>query len=228
MKFLILFVNTLGRLSFREAELRALLELSNCKDAPARWTRDNDPTGQESVFMEESIDPSIPSHSATDFQSRQVDLPSLDVAKSVADRSISIKGIFEPWGSGVNAEECWANVAQFPEERKKPYLEEGSTFKINVMAYGKAFGETETKRIIETCFDHVEFRGKARPPPARDSAPSPHALRASKPPPSPLLCAGPHGPHQEGRQVRQGRARRQPVLVDGGRRHRRQRLQGGP
>ena len=69
--------------------------------------------------------------------------------------------MFEPWGSGVNAEECWANVAQYPEERKKPFLEEGSTFKINVMAYGKALGETETKRIVETCFDHVEFRGKA-------------------------------------------------------------------
>ena len=55
MKFLILFVNTLGRLSFREAELRALLELSNCEHAPARWTRENDPTGQESVFMEESF-----------------------------------------------------------------------------------------------------------------------------------------------------------------------------
>ena len=54
MKFLILFVNTMGRLSFREAELRALLELSKCEHAPTCWTRENDPTGQDSVFMEVS------------------------------------------------------------------------------------------------------------------------------------------------------------------------------
>ena len=93
---------------------------------------------------------------------RQVDLPSEDVAKSVAERAICIKGIFEPWGCGATADECWQQVAQYPAERKTPFLQEGSTFKINVMAYGKAIGEKETKQIVETCFDHVEFRGKAR------------------------------------------------------------------
>ena len=75
-----------------------------------------------------------------------------------------IKGIYEPWGSGANAEECWKNVAQYPQERKTPFLEEGSTFKINVMAYGKAIGATETKQTVESCFDHVDFRGKERQP----------------------------------------------------------------
>ena len=54
MKFLVLFVNTIGRMSFREPELRALLELSGCEHYTLNWTREDDPSGAESAFMEVS------------------------------------------------------------------------------------------------------------------------------------------------------------------------------
>ncbi|KAJ1490433.1 hypothetical protein T484DRAFT_1777128 [Baffinella frigidus] len=110
MKFLVLFVNTMGRLSFREAEIRAILEMQGLEGAKTRWPR----MGQldDTPFME-------------------IDLPSEDVARDVASRAIGIKGIFEPWGSGATAEDCLESIGTYPEERKAPYLKEESTFKIN-------------------------------------------------------------------------------------------------
>ena len=90
----------------------------------------------------------------------QVDLPSEEVARSVAARAICIKGIFEPWGSGSNAEECWRAVADYPMERREPFLAEDSTFKINVLAYGRSMPADETKAVVENCFQHVDFKGK--------------------------------------------------------------------
>lgn len=63
-------------------------------------------------------------------------LPPQDIAKKVAERSVNIKAIFEPWGRGQTAEECWKQVTSYPEARKEPYLREGSTFKINSLSYG--------------------------------------------------------------------------------------------
>jgi len=66
--------------------------------------------------------------------------PLQDIAKRVAERSVNIKAIFEPWGRGKTPEECWKQVTAYPETRKEPYLREGSTFKINSLSYGGKVG----------------------------------------------------------------------------------------
>ena len=36
----------------------------------------------------------------------EIDLPTEEDARFLGSRSVSIKGIFEPWGSGSTCEEC--------------------------------------------------------------------------------------------------------------------------
>jgi hypothetical protein len=36
----------------------------------------------------------------------EIDLPTEEDARFLGSRSVSIKGIFEPWGSGATCEEC--------------------------------------------------------------------------------------------------------------------------
>jgi hypothetical protein len=48
--------------SFREGELRSLLEMHGLKDVPVRWTRDNDPEGIDSAFMEVELPSDVSVH----------------------------------------------------------------------------------------------------------------------------------------------------------------------
>lgn len=36
----------------------------------------------------------------------EIDLPTEEDARFLGSRSVSVKGIFEPWGSGATCEEC--------------------------------------------------------------------------------------------------------------------------
>ena len=90
----------------------------------------------------------------------EIDLPNEEAARAIAARAVGIKGVFEPWGHGSTAEECLQDVANFPDARKAPYLQQGSTFKINVCTYGYTLGEEARLKRIQETFKHVDFKGK--------------------------------------------------------------------
>ena len=142
MQYLVLFVNTFGRLSFRDKELEALLEMRGIRNPPMRWSRVG-VEGDETAFME-------------------IDLPTEEDAVFLGSRSVGIKGIFEPWGAGASVEECLEACRAFPAQRKDPFLAEGSTFKINVVSVGGTISSAERGKLIETCFDYIDFKGKVQ------------------------------------------------------------------
>lgn len=59
-----------------------------------------------------------------------------------------MKGIYELWGEGSSYEELEESIRGYPEERKCPYLNSGSTFKITVDCFGKIISfQEQTERI---------------------------------------------------------------------------------
>ncbi|XP_078434206.1 tRNA modification 11 protein isoform X2 [Wolffia australiana] len=64
-----------------------------------------------------------------------VDLPSEEIARKIAKRSILVKGIYELWGEGSDQKELEEAIKSFPDERKTPYLTEGSTFRVVVDSF---------------------------------------------------------------------------------------------
>lgn len=61
---------------------------------------------------------------------------------------ILVKGMYELWGEGGSYEELEEAVRSYPDERKLPYLEPDSTFKINVDTFGKVISlQEQTQRI---------------------------------------------------------------------------------
>ena len=126
--------------SFRDNEIRALLEMRGITSTDMKWVREGI-EGDETAFME-------------------IDLPSEDDAKFLGSRSVSIKGIFEPWGSGVSCEQCLESAKAYAEPLKAPYLAQGTTFKINVVSVGGNIDDYERTQIIQTCFKYIDFQGK--------------------------------------------------------------------
>ncbi|EPS68017.1 hypothetical protein M569_06748 [Genlisea aurea] len=88
-----------------------------------------------------------------------VNLPSEELARSIANRSILLKGIYELWGEGCNFEELEEAISKYPEDRKLPYLSHGSTFKITVDSFGKVFSSHEqSDRLQKLSF--IPFKGR--------------------------------------------------------------------
>ncbi|XP_024539201.1 tRNA (guanine(10)-N2)-methyltransferase homolog isoform X1 [Selaginella moellendorffii] len=90
-----------------------------------------------------------------------VRLPSEDMARSIAKRSVLVKAIFEIWGEGSTYEELRAAVEAFPEEKKRPYLGTEVTFKIIVDTFGKVISSEEQIKLINS-FDFIPFQGRVQ------------------------------------------------------------------
>ncbi|CAL9003436.1 unnamed protein product [Prunus brigantina] len=88
-----------------------------------------------------------------------VNLPSEDVAKSIANRSILVKGMYELWGEGGSYEELEECIRNYPDERKLPYLDSNSTFKINVDTFGKVISLQEQTQRIQG-LSYIPFKGR--------------------------------------------------------------------
>ena len=80
-------------------------------------------------------------------------------------RSVLTRALIEVWGEGDTQEELNAAVKALPDERKDPYIAEGTTFKVCVEDFGK------TARHEKNPWSHVsarrlkpvlQFRGRAR------------------------------------------------------------------
>lgn len=62
---------------------------------------------------------------------------------------ILVKGMYELWGEGSSYEELKESVLSYPDERKLPYLDSDSTFKITVDCFGKVISLEEQKELIQ-------------------------------------------------------------------------------
>ncbi|KAK1300370.1 hypothetical protein QJS10_CPB13g00845 [Acorus calamus] len=101
----------------------------------------------------------LPEHHHIDSPFHFVNLPSEDVAKNIANRSILVKGIYELWGEGSNYEELKEAINNFPDERKTPYLASDSTFRIIVDSLGKVTSFHEQNERIRG-LDYIAFKGR--------------------------------------------------------------------
>ncbi|KAF8405852.1 hypothetical protein HHK36_007929 [Tetracentron sinense] len=88
-----------------------------------------------------------------------IHLPSEDLARSIANRSILVKGIYELWGEGSSYEELEDTIKSYPDDRKLPYLTPESTFKITVDSFGKVIGFQEQNERIQG-LAYIPFKGQ--------------------------------------------------------------------
>ncbi|XVF01752.1 hypothetical protein REPUB_Repub04eG0116200 [Reevesia pubescens] len=103
----------------------------------------------------------LPKHHHPDSPFHFVNLPSEDVARNVANRSILVKGIYELWGEGSSYEELEEAVKSYPDERKLPYLGSESTFKITVDSFGKVMSLQEQNERIRG-LSYIPFKGRVK------------------------------------------------------------------
>ncbi|KAJ4835828.1 hypothetical protein Tsubulata_033033 [Turnera subulata] len=109
--------------------------------------------------VEESIEWKLPIHHHPDSPFHFVNLPSEDVARSIANRSILVKGMYELWGEGSSYEELEEAIKSYPEDRKLPYLCTGTTFKITVDSFGKVISfQDQNERIRSLAY--IPFEGR--------------------------------------------------------------------
>lgn len=88
-----------------------------------------------------------------------VNLPSEDIARKVAARSILVKGMYELWGEGRNYQELEESVNAYDNERKLPYLAPESTFRVNIDSFGKILSTQEQKERIDM-LAFIPFKGR--------------------------------------------------------------------
>ncbi|XP_051146506.1 uncharacterized protein LOC127262048 [Andrographis paniculata] len=88
-----------------------------------------------------------------------VDLPSEELARNIADRSILVKGIYELWGEGDGLEELQDAIQRYPDDRKLPYISPGTTFRITVDSFGKAMSSHEQNAWFQK-LTFIPFKGR--------------------------------------------------------------------
>lgn len=152
MWYLCVFYHRL--LDFRKPEVESLAELFGAfsKEEPTN-------NGDLKSFGSNSLEWKLPEHHHPDSPFHLVNLPSEEIARNVANRSILVKGIFELWGEGSSLEELEESIIKYPDERKQPYLTSDSTFKIAVDTFGKAISFEEQNGRIRS-FSYIPFKGR--------------------------------------------------------------------
>ncbi|GMH13220.1 hypothetical protein Nepgr_015061 [Nepenthes gracilis] len=141
MWYLCVFYHRL--LDYRKPEVQALAELFGAFG-------DDDKSRSLEWRLPKEYHPDSPFHF--------VNLPSEDIARNIANRSILVKGMHEIWGEGSCYEEMEEAIRGYPEDRKLPYLTLESTFKINIDSFGKAISSEDQKEWIKR-LSFIPFKG---------------------------------------------------------------------
>ncbi|XP_010546056.1 PREDICTED: tRNA (guanine(10)-N2)-methyltransferase homolog [Tarenaya hassleriana] len=140
MWYLCVFYHRL--LDFRKPEVEALADLFGA-------------LGEES----ESLQWRLPQHHHPDSPFHFVHLPSDDIACSIANRSILVKGMYELWGEGSSYDELRDSIESYPDSCKLPFLTSDSTFRISVETFGKTITFDEQKDRIHS-LSYIPFKGR--------------------------------------------------------------------
>ena len=104
----------------------------------------------EMLGVYSSLEWRLPENQHPDSPFHLVNLPSEDVARNIANRSILVKGIYELWGEGSSLEQLEESIKSYPEDRKLPYLTCETTFKVTVDSFGKAISFQEQNDRIKS------------------------------------------------------------------------------
>ena len=80
----------------------------------------------------------------------------------LAARTVMVRRFVDLWASGDSWETLAATVRALSPEVYGAYLAEGTTFKVRVEAFGRAFSEAEKVEQIERLGQLLPFRGKVR------------------------------------------------------------------
>ncbi|KAG1369992.1 tRNA (guanine(10)-N2)-methyltransferase [Cocos nucifera] len=126
MWYLCVFYHRL--LDYRRPEVESLAELFGAFGAAGEGEGGPPPR---------SLEWRLPENHHIDSPFHFVSLPSEEIARNIAKRSILVKGMYELWGQGSSYEELEKAIRDFPDERKLPYLTSESTFRIIVDSFGK-------------------------------------------------------------------------------------------
>ncbi|KAE9446940.1 hypothetical protein C3L33_21173, partial [Rhododendron williamsianum] len=150
MWYLCVFYHRL--LDYRKPEVESLAELFGLFNS-----RESE-SGRENGNPEKKcLQWRLPQYHHPDSPFHFVDLPSDDIARKIANRSILVKGVYELWGEGSTYEELEEAIKAYPDERKLPYLTSESTFKITVDSFGKVMSSEEQNDRIRS-FSYVPFK----------------------------------------------------------------------
>ncbi|XP_021713615.1 tRNA (guanine(10)-N2)-methyltransferase homolog [Chenopodium quinoa] len=133
-------------LDYRKPEVEALAELFGA------FAQDNN--GEI-----HSLEWKLPKNFHPDNPFHFVNIPSEDIARNIAKRSILVKGMYEIWGEGTSYEQLEEAVNAYPDERKLPYLTSENTFKINIDSFGKTFSTQEQKELLQR-LAFIPFKGR--------------------------------------------------------------------
>ncbi|KAJ4953716.1 hypothetical protein NE237_030548 [Protea cynaroides] len=145
MWYLCVFYHRL--LDYRRPEVEALAELFGA------FGEDGDNSPRRSLEWK------LPKNHHSDSPFHLVNLPSEDIARKIANRSILVKGIYELWGEGSSYEELEVAIKNHPDDRKLPYLTQQSTFRITVDSFGKAISFQEQNERIKG-LAYIPFKGR--------------------------------------------------------------------
>lgn len=124
-------------LDYRIAEVEALAALAGCP-AP-KWR--------------------LPAGDLAHSPFYHIELPSDDVARSIAQRSVLVKGMYDVWGEGADYDELHASLQACPSERMEPFLAADASFKIVVDGFGKVIPMEDQFERIER-FGYIPFLGR--------------------------------------------------------------------
>ncbi|KAL9458655.1 hypothetical protein AB3S75_007509 [Citrus x aurantiifolia] len=109
--------------------------------------------------VNDALEWKLPIHHHPDSPFHFVNLPSEDIARSIANRSILVKGMYEVWGEGSSYEELEEAIRSYPEDQMLPYLSFDTTFKITVDSFGKVFSFQEQNDRIKG-LSYIPFKGR--------------------------------------------------------------------
>ncbi|XP_077251479.1 tRNA modification 11 protein [Tasmannia lanceolata] len=106
-----------------------------------------------------SLEWKLPENHHPDSPFHFVSLPSEDIARNIANRSILVKGMYELWGQGSSYEELEEAVKSFSDEQKLPYLTSESPFRIIVDSFGKVLSLQDQNERIQG-LNYIPFKGR--------------------------------------------------------------------
>uniref|UniRef100_A0AAR2IHD8 tRNA (guanine(10)-N(2))-methyltransferase TRMT11 n=1 Tax=Pygocentrus nattereri TaxID=42514 RepID=A0AAR2IHD8_PYGNA len=119
---------------FRLPELKALLALRGRQCDPSEAFREKSPFWRLCGLLEEDV-------------------------RSVMSRTVCGKSAFELWGHGRTAAELKSSLLEYPIEKMTPFLQEESTYKINVYTFNKTLLFKDRIEKIDA-LGFLPFKGK--------------------------------------------------------------------
>lgn len=139
MRCLVQFSQEFHWINFRFAELDSLL-LMNGIDPITAYTRNDSNDATLDAFL-------------------CIELPGLDVAKAMCERSILIKGIYELWCHDSTVSRTIEKAKSLPRSFQEPHMGIDKSWSINVDVHCKSYSMSDKERCRNN-FKFLDFKGK--------------------------------------------------------------------